>query len=107
MPGTSPGMTLQVAMRRDSGVARQTCPQWSAPSRGPAKLGDRRLQADGLALASAAVLQLHLTLGDALRPDDRLPGQTYKIHRRELRARPLVSVIVERLAARLAERGDD
>ena len=47
----------------------------------------------------AAALELDLALGEALRADDDLPGHADEVHGRELRARPLVAVVVEHVEA--------
>ena len=62
---------------------------------------ERLVERQTLALAGAA-LQLDLAVGQALRADDDLPGQADQIHGGELRARPLVAVVVEHVDARPA-----
>src|SRR5271157_5213562 len=86
--------------RNDSGVA-------NAPSRRPAEPSDGRVHADELALAAATSLQLHLSVGEALRADDDLMRRASQVHGRELAPRPLVAVVVEHVDARLFERAVD
>src|SRR5437588_6507511 len=52
-----------------------------------------------LARTVAAPLDLELALGEALRPDQDLPGDTDQVGGREFRARALISVVIEHIDA--------
>ena len=58
------------------------------------------IKAERVSGAGRAVLELDLTGFDALGPDDQLPGQADEVDGRELRAWPVVAVIVEHAETR-------
>src|SRR5947199_8847606 len=56
-------------------------------------------RAEILARTVAAPLDLELALGEALRPDQNLPGDTDQVGGRELRAGALVGIVIEHIDA--------
>src|SRR5438876_5969251 len=56
-------------------------------------------RAEILARTVAAPLDLELALGEALRPDQNLPGDTNQVGGREFRAGTLIGVVIEHVDA--------
>ena len=64
---------------------------------------DHIVERDEFRSAARPALQLDLALGEALRPDDDLPGDADQVGGGELGAGALVPVVVEHVAARRRE----
>ena len=69
----------------------------------PCQQRQRRLYAQFLSIARAAAFQFDLTVLQAARPGDELPGQTNQVHICELCACPLLAIIVKDFNAGIAK----
>src|SRR5262245_18136174 len=94
-----------MVMERRSAAQAGRCYRSEPSASSPLDTGESRVHGQFGLLAGGAVLQLHLTRGNAAGTDDDLPGQPDQVHVGELGAGALIALVVEWIQASRLELG--